>query len=110
MTVAQTSTAAATATLGFDLLGSSVHRQSGINRRIVGVGLAGSAAVLDSEINLFVGSQLIGNFFNSSLLAVTRDVDMFPLNTPVRAGVEVRAQVVNAPATNPLNLVVDFRP
>lgn len=109
MPIASVSIAAAVAVINYDLLQGSVHRQSGRRRRLVGAGVAGSAVVNDALVNLYVGSQLVAQLYNSSLGAVTKDVDMFPLNELVPAGTEVRALVADAPVTNPINLVADFR-
>lgn len=101
------SIAAATAVVGFDLLSGNSLRQSDRPRTIVGVGLAGSAAALDTEVDIFVGQIRVGNIYNKATGAVTRD-HMFAMRSTVPPNQEVHAYVVDAPATNPINILVDF--
>lgn len=106
--LAQESIAAAIAVVGYDLLQNNSLRQSDRTRRIVAVGLAGSAAALDTETELFVGQVKIGNVFNSSTGAPNRD-SMYRMGALVPANQEVHLYVVDAPATNPINPAVDFQ-
>lgn len=106
--IGQVSVAAATAVLGYDLCSNTTWQNSGANRTILAAGLAGSAAALDSKVDLFVGSVKVGEMYNTSTGAVQRNVDMFRVGQRVPAGMPISALVVDAPATNPLNLTIDF--
>ena len=107
--IAQTSHAAAVAVLGFNLLQGSVFDQVSFPRMLRGAALAGSAAALDSKVEIFVGTNKVAELFNSATGAPNRD-HLFPINAHVGAGEEVSAIVVHAPATNPLNGLFDFAP
>ena len=104
----QESVPAATAIVGFDLLQGSTLRQSNKNRRIVAIGLTGSAAALDTLCQLFIGQINVADIFNSATGAPDRD-SMFRVGDFVPAGVEVRMPVVDAPTTNPINPIIDFQ-
>lgn len=106
--IGQTSIAAAVAVLGYDLAGSTTWRVAGNARVLNAIGLAGSAAALDSKVDVFIGSTKVGELFNSSLGAVQRNTDMFRVGQVVPGGTPITVIVTDAPATNPLNLVVDL--
>ena len=108
MSLLYESHAAAIAVLGFDLAAVSVLRQSANNRRLVAGGMAGSAAALDAEADVFIGREKVGTLFNTSLAAVQRD-DMFRLDSMVPAGVEIRIIVTDAATTNPLQVALDLQ-
>tara|TARA_Y100000310_G_scaffold336001_2_gene419455 strand:+ start:957 stop:1283 length:327 start_codon:yes stop_codon:yes gene_type:complete len=103
----QESIAAATAVVGYDLLKDNSLRQSDRARRIVAVGMAGSAAALDTEADLFIGQVKVGNIFNSATGAPDRD-SMYRVGAYVPPNQEVHLYVVDAPATNPINPAIDF--
>ena len=103
----QISIAAATAVVGFDLAANTTWQQSDKPRRLLAVGLAGSAAALDTEISIFVGNVKVGNIFNSATGAPNRD-SMFRIGDLVPPGQEVHAFIVSAPSSNPINLSCDF--
>jgi len=107
--IAQTSVAAATAVLGYNLLTGSVFDQVSWARTLRGAALAGSAAALDTKVEVFVGTNKVAELYNSATGAPTRD-HLFPINAMVPAGEEVSVVVVDAPATNPLNGLFDFAP
>jgi hypothetical protein len=103
----QRSIAAATAVVGFDLAAGTTWQQSDKPRRLLAVGLSGSAAALDTEANVFIGNTMVGNIFNSATGAPNRD-SMFRIGDLVPPGQEVHVFIVDAPATNPINLSCDF--
>ena len=103
----QVSVAAATAVVGYDLARDTYWQQHSRPRRIVAVGLSGSAAALDTKIRILVGSNQVAEVFNDGTGAPNRD-SMFRIGATVPAGTEVHAFVDDAPATNPINLAVDF--
>jgi len=108
--LAQVSIAAATAVVNYDLLQNNLFNQDSSPRRIVAAGLAGSAAAEDSEVRLLVGDREVGQLFNTNTGFPTQNADMMPLNEPIPPGSQIRAIVVDAPATNPINLTLDIRP
>jgi len=108
MSLLQVSIAAASAVLNADLIADTVGQQSRQNRNMVAVGLAGSAAALDSKVDIFVDDIKVGELFNSSTGAVTRD-DMYRMGASVPAGSRCHAFVTDAAASNPLNLSIDFQ-
>ena len=105
--ILQTSIAAATAVVGYDLVAGNSLRQSDRARTLVAVGLAGSAAALDSEVDIFVGQVKVGSVFNSGTGAPNRD-SMFRVGAFVPPNQEVHAYVTDAAASNPLNVSMDF--
>ena len=103
----QVSVPAATAVLGYDLAGDTEWQQAGNPRRLIAVGLKGSAAALDSRVRIMVGSLQVGTIYNSGTGAPNRD-DMFRIGSIVPSNTEVHLFVADAPATNPLNVACDF--
>jgi len=92
--------AAATAVVGFDLFTDEVWARSPIDRILVGSGVAGSAVIGDSEVELFIDEVRVGAFFNNRLLLPTQDEiqDLEDLFIP--AGAQLRSIVRDAPATS----------
>ena len=103
----QVSIAAATAIVGYDLLANESLRQAEQGRSLIAAGLAGSAAALDTKVRIMVGQVEVGKIYNSATGAPNRD-SMFRVGQGVPGGVEVHAYVEDAPATNPINLALDF--
>jgi len=101
------SVAAATAVVGYDLLSGSRMRQSNLDRTLVAAGLAGSAAAGDTVVELYVGTTLVAVLYNLATGFPNRD-SLMRIGAVVPAGVEVVARVTDAPATNAINLVLDF--
>jgi|TARA_Y100000310_G_scaffold337751_1_gene425649 N-acetylglutamate synthase/N-acetylornithine aminotransferase len=110
MALQQVSIAAATAVVGYDLLKDAIFQSQPFRRRIVAAGVAGSAAALDTEIRLTIGSNEIAQMFNSSTGAVTKNADMFRLGDIVPPNQQLHAYVTDAPATNPINVALDLIP
>lgn len=105
--IGQVSIAAAVAVVGYDLAAATTWRVSNLPRRMVAVGLAGSAAALDTKVDIFVANVKVGDMFNSSTGAPNRD-SMFRVGQMVPAGAPISVIVTDAPATNPINLAVDL--
>lgn len=101
------SIAAATAILGFDMATGTRWKEQGNDRVLTAVGLCGSAAEGDSEVDILVDETRIGTFFNSKLLFPDED-DMIEVGVMVPANSEISIVVTDAPVTSPLNLRVDF--
>lgn len=104
-----TSEAAATLTVGTDAFRNDRKRSSSRNRVVEGICLVGSAAINDSEIDLYAGDYYFGRFRNSraGVVAPVMPDDLQPLRpTVVARGDAITATVVDAPATNPLLIQV----
>ena len=103
------SVAAATAIVGYDLMTGSRHQQKEQNRSIQVLKLTGSAAKGDTEIELFIGDDLVGNFFNTTEGAGVwgvREDEVVLGGVMVYPGEQIHAYVVDAPTTNPINLTL----
>lgn len=108
MALSVVSVLAATAALGYDLLTNRPDIQnSGQNRVLRAVGLTGSAAAGDSRVDIKVGNRTVVTMYNTALGFPTADAGKFPTSFNVPPGSPVSAIVTDAPATNPLNLLVD---
>lgn len=79
-----------------------------MDRTITGIGIAGSAAALDTEVELFVGTEKIGNFYNKAAGAVLMDAHRVVLEADCEAGAMLHLYVVDAPATNPINVQIEW--
>lgn len=101
------SVAAATAVVGYDLFQNQTWRVSARPRRLRGLACAGSAAALDTQVDLYVDQYYVGTFFNSATGAPNMDRDIVPLKgNYVPPGATVACIVKDAPATNPINVVL----
>ena len=80
MGVGEISIAAATAVVGYDLCSTARWQQMGVPRALTGIGLAGSAAALDTEIALSIDDVYIGSFLNTATGAVLLDAHLRPLD------------------------------
>ena len=104
----QTSTAASAATVGADLAANTVWQQSSQPRILRGFAIAGSAAALDTKVEIFVGAVRVGEAYNSATGAPTKD-HLFPVGAVVPAGSEIHIFVTDAASSNPINILVDFQ-
>jgi len=111
MGVGQVSVAAASATVGTDLLtfgtGPRFARMAGVDRVIKSIGVAGSAAADDTELHVFVEDVFAGNFFNITTGHPTKD-HMVETKIVVPANAQIRVVVNDAAATNPINVVLTW--
>lgn len=109
MGVGEISIAAATAVVGYDLCSTARWQQMGIPRALTGIALCGSAAALDTEIALSIDDVYIGSFLNSATGAVLLDAHLRPLDgNYVPPHSQIHAIVIDAPATNPINLTITW--
>jgi len=100
---------AATAVVGYDLLTNRPDISSGgLPRVIRAVALTGSAAAGDSAIDIKVGNRTVVTIFNTATGFPTNDAAKFDTLYNVPSGQAVSAIVIDAPATNPLNLLIDI--
>lgn len=107
-------TAAATAVLGYDIMAgkdAGRHKTSNRNRVITAIGCAGSAAAGDASVDLYVGIENCGTFFNSTGGASkipSSNADMRPLRVFVPAGAPISLVVSDAPATEILAVTLEY--
>jgi len=108
MALSVVSVAAATAVLGYNMLTNRPDISvSGRARVLRAVGLTGSAAAGDSAVDIKVGDRIVSSLYNTALGFPTADAGKFPTSFVVPAGVPVSVIVTDAPATNPLNVLLD---
>lgn len=104
----ETSVAAATAAVGYDLLTARPEaRSSGANRVIRLGALTGSAAAGDTRVGVFVGGQRVATMYNvtTGFPNTNRDGrDMGDAYIP--AGEPLSVPIEDAPVTNPINLML----
>lgn len=105
--IGQVSVAAATAVVGYDLFRDQTWRVSSKARRLRGMAVAGSAAALDTTVDLYIDQYHVGKFYNSATGAPIIDQHMVPLKgNLVPAGATIACIVSDAPATNPINVIL----
>lgn len=97
--------AAATAVLGYDMFRDEPWTVSSVPRVIRGLAVTGSAAAGDSGVDLLVGTTRIARKYNTTTGFPTMD-HMQPLEAVVPAGEKIAGPVFDAPATNPLNVMI----
>jgi len=97
------------AILGYNLLTNRPDiATSGRARVLRAVGLTGSAAAGDSSVDFKVGDRIVSTLFNTATGFPSADAGKFPTSFNVPAGVPLSIIVTDAPATNPLNVLVDI--
>jgi len=102
------SIAAATAVVGFDMLRNRPDISVAATPRIIrSIGLTGSAAVGDATIEVKVGARTVATLVNNLLNFPAADSGQFSTMYAVPAGSPISVIVTDAPATNPLNLLID---
>jgi len=108
MALSVVSVAAATAVLGYDLLLNRPDIQSQGRARVLrAVGLTGSAAAGDAAVDIKVDNRTVASLFNTATGFPLADASKFPTSFAVPPGSAVSVIVTDAPATNPLNLLID---
>lgn len=107
--------AVATAVVGYDLLKDEPENRSNMARTIQIVGLVGSAAVGDTEVELVVGNVKQGKYTNTTAGvsatnpgSVSMDKDAKKVDVYVPANAQVQMIVTDAPATNDVRVEVHF--
>lgn len=107
-----TSEAAATLTVGVDAFRNERKRVSSRPRIMTGIAVVGSAAINDTEVDIYIEDHYVGRFRNShaGVVGVDRAYDVKPVGSKfIPAGSQVAAIVTDAPATNPLLIEVHGR-
>lgn len=107
--IGESSVAAATAVVDYDLLRDKNWKRSSAPRVIQGLGLCGSGAAGDTLVEVLVNSDLVAELYNRATGFATRD-HVLPVSVIVPAGAELVARVKDAPVTSPINLLVLFAP
>jgi len=103
------SVTAAVAIVGADVLAGEVWARSPRNRAISGFGYTGSAAIGDTEGELFIDEVRIGQFFNSKLLVGNID-DMQSLDElMIPGGAQLRFVINDAAATSIVFAIASIR-
>jgi len=100
------SIAAATAILNSDMLLGERFKRAPQNRTLEAVALTGSAAIGDSEVEMFIDEIRVGSFFNNALNFPNNDHLVSVESLFIPGGAELQAIVIDAAATNPLNLML----
>jgi hypothetical protein len=101
-----TSVPAATAIIDADLLDGVTWARSPNDRALSGVGLRGSAAAGDTEVEIYIDEVRVGTFFNNNTGFPNND-DLLPLDRLfVPASAQLRAIVRDAATTNPINTMI----
>jgi len=100
--------AAATAVVGYDLLTNRPDvANSGASRVIRSLSLTGSAAIGDAACDVKVANRVVATLYNTALDFPTNDASKFPTSYNVPAGSPVSVVITDAPATNPIVLMID---
>jgi hypothetical protein len=107
MGVGQTSVAAATAVVGYDLAAGTIWQQIGEDRALNGFALKGSGAANDTKVDLFIDTVKVGEFYNGNTGFPNMD-DLIPLDAFVPANSQIHIYVTDAPATNPINAMISW--
>jgi len=106
MGVGMASVAAATAVLGYDLAKDTIWQSSAHDRALTGFGIKGSAAANDTKVSLYVDNVKIGEFYNTDTGFPNMD-NVIPLSgNYVPKNSDIHVYVDDAPATNPINIIV----
>lgn len=100
--------AAADAAVGTDIIANETWRIASEGRVLRRIGLTGSTAAGDTKVELFAGNLRVGEFFNSDTGAPQALRDMFDVNVLIPGGMPLVANVADAPATNPIFLMVEL--
>ncbi|HIB66035.1 MAG TPA: hypothetical protein EYO33_13215 [Phycisphaerales bacterium] len=103
------SVTAAVGVVGYDVLSGEVWSRSPRNRVLSGMAYTGSAAIGDTEGEIFIDEVRVGQLFNSKLLVGNID-DMQPLDDlGIPAGAQLRFVINDAAASNPVFVIASIR-
>lgn len=101
----QVSVAAATAVAGYDIFRDEQWNSSDKPRILRKLRCAGSTAGGDCSFHLYIGSFYVGRFFVLAAGWPTKDHEV-EINRFVPPGARIVANMVVAPTTNPINVVI----
>ena len=105
----EVSVAAATAVLNYDMFQNASWKTANFARLVRALAVCGSAAAGDSRISLRVGQVEVADKYNTTTGFPTRD-HLVGVGAAIPAGAPISAIVTDAPATNPLNILIDIAP
>jgi len=104
MSSGSVSVAAAIAVVNYDLFKDTRFKHmADRHRKLTGIKVTGSAAAGDTEVEVFVGTTYIGNFFNTATGFGNAD-DVQDADALIQAGEELFCMVKDAPTTDPINI------
>lgn len=103
------STAAATAVVNYDILTGERWNRSPVNRQLVALGLAGSAAIGDTQVDFYIDEVRVAGLFNTATGFPQVNRDMQPMGGLfIPAGAQLSGIVIDAAATNPINATLSI--
>lgn len=103
----EVSVAAATAVVDYDLFRDTTWQTVSYDRVVSSIAVCGSAAAGDTKVALFVDGEKVGEYYNTATGFPTADHDR-ALEIPVPAGARLSCIVTDAPATNPINVKIEW--
>lgn len=105
--IGSVSVPAAVAIVGYDLFRDQTWRVSSKPRRLRGIAVAGSTAAGDTSVDLYVDQYHVGKFYNLAAGFPLVADHMLPLKgNAVPVGATISAIISDAPATNPINIIL----
>jgi hypothetical protein len=103
------SVAAATAVVNYDILQGHRWTRSPVNRTLVALGLAGSAAIGDTQVDFYIDEVRIAGLFNTATGFPQVNRDMQPMGGLfIPAGAQLSGTVVDAATTSPINATLSI--
>ena len=102
------SVAAATAVVGYDLASGTVWQTAGNLRGLTGFAIKGSAAAVDTKVDVFIGMTKVGEAYNTGTGFPNNDDLIVFADLAIPPGEPIHVYVTDAPATNPININVTW--
>jgi hypothetical protein len=107
MTILEKEFALADAVENTDLLKGATWINKKVRKRVVAIGVVGSAAVDDTRLGIVYGSVKMGEILNNSTgltLDTDRDLKPCPSSMVANSDEDIGLVVEKAPATNPIKI------
>jgi len=104
--IGEVSVTAAVAVAGYDLFRDQTWRVASKDRRLTGIGVAGSAAAGDCSFDLYIDQYHVGRFYVLAAGWPTRDHFVPLQGNFVPRGATIAAIMHVAPTTNPINVIL----
>ena len=95
--------------IGHDLFADYTWKKVNYPRILTGIGLCGSTAAFDCEVEMFVGGVSMAILRNLAAGAPTKD-HILATSIPVPANALLECKVTLDSTTNPFNFVLEFVP
>jgi hypothetical protein len=103
------STAASAAVVNYDILTGERWNRSPVHRQLVALGLAGSAAIGDTQVDFYIDEVRVAGLFNTATGFPQVNRDMQPMGGLfIPAGAQLSGIVIDAAATNPINATLSI--